>query len=178
MGNACNCISKDKEHEFEAFSRDPRKNPMLVVRVQAAMRKYLASKKVNAIKKSRGVNSAGMPAKSFVEPDRIEPNYDNPLTMQIQQQLGPYQYSQMARDNVPRETRSEQVLENKAKYEGQWSKGTGQRDGQGKQIWPDGSVYEGFWKGDKANGQGRLIHADGDVYEGCLLYTSPSPRDS
>jgi hypothetical protein len=25
-------------------------------------------------------------------------------------------------------------------------------------------LYEGYWKGDKANGHGRLIHADGDVY--------------
>ena len=40
------------------------------------------------------------------------------------------------------------------------------RDGRGKQIWPDGSLYEGFWKNDKANGKGRLIHSDGDVYEG------------
>ena len=36
----------------------------------------------------------------------------------------------------------------------------------GKQIWPDGSLYEGFWHLDKANGMGRLIHSDGDVYEG------------
>lgn len=40
------------------------------------------------------------------------------------------------------------------------------RDGRGKQIWPDGSMYEGFWRHDKANGKGRLIHSDGDVYEG------------
>ncbi len=33
-------------------------------------------------------------------------------------------------------------------------------------MWPDGSKYEGIWRGDKANGKGRLIHADGDVYEG------------
>jgi len=33
-------------------------------------------------------------------------------------------------------------------------------------VWADGSRYEGYWKGDKANGRGRLIHADGDVYEG------------
>jgi hypothetical protein len=42
----------------------------------------------------------------------------------------------------------------------------GSRDGMGKQIWPDGSLYEGFWDKDKANGMGRLIHSDGDVYEG------------
>jgi hypothetical protein len=40
------------------------------------------------------------------------------------------------------------------------------REGRGKQIWPDGSLYEGFWRNDKANGKGRLIHSDGDVYEG------------
>jgi hypothetical protein len=34
------------------------------------------------------------------------------------------------------------------------------------QIWPDGSMYEGYWKNGKANGKGRLIHADGDVYVG------------
>ena len=34
------------------------------------------------------------------------------------------------------------------------------------QIWPDGSMYEGWWQDNKANGRGRLIHADGDVYDG------------
>ena len=29
----------------------------------------------------------------------------------------------------------------------------------------DGSIYEGYWKNDKANGRGRLIHADGDIYD-------------
>lgn len=43
---------------------------------------------------------------------------------------------------------------------------TNEREGRGRQIWPDGSFYEGFWRNDKANGKGRLIHADGDVYEG------------
>lgn len=58
------------------------------------------------------------------------------------------------------------VLENGARYEGQWNVETNQRDGKGVQIWADGSIYEGYWKNDKANGRGRLIHADKDVYEG------------
>jgi len=33
-------------------------------------------------------------------------------------------------------------------------------------VWPDGSMYEGYWMDNKANGKGRLIHADGDVYNG------------
>lgn len=32
-----------------------------------------------------------------------------------------------------------------------------------------GSVYEGYWKNDKANGRGRLIHADKDIYVGDWL---------
>jgi hypothetical protein len=59
------------------------------------------------------------------------------------------------------------MLENGAKYEGEWLKDQeGVRDGRGIQIWLDGSRYEGFWRVNKANGRGRLIHADGDVYEG------------
>lgn len=58
------------------------------------------------------------------------------------------------------------TLENGARYEGEWNEATNMRDGRGVQTWVDGSLYEGFWKNDKANGQGRLIHADGDVYEG------------
>jgi hypothetical protein len=40
------------------------------------------------------------------------------------------------------------------------------REGKGKQIFKDGSIYEGWFKQDKAEGRGRLIHADGDIYEG------------
>ena len=58
------------------------------------------------------------------------------------------------------------ILENGAKYKGQWNANNNKRDGKGQQIWADGSLYEGLWKNDKANGLGRLIHADGDVYEG------------
>ena len=54
---------------------------------------------------------------------------------------------------------------NGALYKGEWSK-EGLRHGKGKQIWDDGSVYEGSWINDHVEGWGRLVHADGDVYEG------------
>jgi hypothetical protein len=34
-------------------------------------------------------------------------------------------------------------LDHKAVFEGQWKNGL--RHGKGKQIWDDGSIYEGYW---------------------------------
>jgi hypothetical protein len=33
-------------------------------------------------------------------------------------------------------------------------------------YWPDGSIFEGYWKYNMAEGKGRLIHSDGDVFIG------------
>lgn len=64
------------------------------------------------------------------------------------------------------EAREIHLLPDNAQYEGEWNKATGERQGKGYQVWSDGSIYEGYWKEDKANGKGRLIHADGDIYDG------------
>lgn len=64
------------------------------------------------------------------------------------------------------ETRPEKILSDGVKYVGEWMSGTNIRAGKGMLIWPDGSVYEGWWKDNKANGRGRLIHVDGSMYQG------------
>ena len=64
------------------------------------------------------------------------------------------------------EFRQSVLLDSNLKYEGQWIANTQIREGRGRQVWKDGSLYEGWFKNDKAQGRGRLIHADGDVYEG------------
>ena len=99
-------------------------------------------------------------------------NYHNVKVIQIKQTLGEFDYGYqkgVGIDQSQLEFRQEQLLENQAKYAGQWMKGTNIRIGKGKQIWPDGSIYEGWWSDNKANGNGRLIHADGDVYNGAWL---------
>jgi len=40
---------------------------------------------------------------------------------------------------------------------------------QGKQVFQDGSVYEGNYKYGKFYGHGRLIHKNGDYYEGAFI---------
>ena len=96
-----------------------------------------------------------------------DPNYQNPKVLEIKDRLGSFNYEPSpADDGVKRKKRALITLENGARYEGEWNELTNKRDGRGYQIWADGSLYEGYWKNDKANGRGRLIHADGDVYEG------------
>ena len=50
-------------------------------------------------------------------------------------------------------------------FQGQW-KEEGVREGLGLLIWPDGSKFLGYWKGDQADGFGVLNHSDGDVFIG------------
>lgn len=56
------------------------------------------------------------------------------------------------------------VLDNGAKYTGQWKQNM--RHGYGTQEWKDGATYTGYWKNDKAHGHGVFHHVSGDRYEG------------
>lgn len=88
------------------------------------------------------------------------------LVMQIRNSLEPFNYEPAMRSDGQRRIKRPLItLDNGAEYEGEWDE-QGRKDGRGVQIWVDGSLYEGYWKNDKANGRGRLIHADGDVYNG------------
>lgn len=40
------------------------------------------------------------------------------------------------------------------------------REGEGMQIWYDGTLYAGQWKNDVINGKGKFWHPNGDSYEG------------
>lgn len=53
------------------------------------------------------------------------------------------------------------------KYTGQWNKTTGMREGQGKEVLPDGTVYEGQFVADQKRGKGKLTWPGGEsFYEG------------
>ena len=68
-----------------------------------------------------------------------------------------------------REPREALYLQNGSVYWGEWRTDSNVREGRGVQVWPDGSLYEGYWKNNKANFYGRLLHKDGDIYQGSWL---------
>jgi hypothetical protein len=60
-----------------------------------------------------------------------EEAYNYPRVNMILRQLGNFDYGIPVDDGVPREKRPLVMLENGAKYEGEWLKGTEIRDGRG-----------------------------------------------
>ena len=54
---------------------------------------------------------------------------------------------------------------NEEGYSGEYND-KGQKDGQGMEWRPDGTIYEGYWGQNKPEGRGRIILAGGDIYEG------------
>ena len=145
-------------------------NIELVIRVQAALRRYHALRKVQRIKLSRHAkNERGENLGYNFEVVYDHPPYKNEIVEQKLIELGEFEYRDQpsqtaANKNIAFVTELDR--KNSGKYTGQIDKKTNKREGRGIQVWPDGSRYDGWWENDMANGYGRLIHADGDVYTG------------
>ena len=111
----------------------------LIVKVQSQFRGFLARKKIRAMQ----VN-AGMDRFHYEEGQQ---DYDNEKVQQIRNELGEFDYDEETNHGEETvEYRAMIELENHAKYDGEWIKGQDIRQGKGRQIWPDGSMYEGWWK--------------------------------
>lgn len=74
----------------------------------------------------------------------------------------PYGYGEMYYKNSLPSSQAGMEFE-QAQYKGNFR--AGQRDGQGKMIWADGSVFDGIWCNDERV-RGRMIMANGFVYDG------------
>jgi len=86
---------------------------------------------------------------------------------------GPFTYLSQDEENEidfgEREPREARLLQNGSVYIGEWLLDSNTREGRGVQVWPDGTLYEGYWKSNKASFYGRLLHKDGDIYQGDWL---------
>ena len=92
------------------------------------------------------------------------PDYSSATIKSIRTRLGDFIYSSID-SQASGLKRGPVMIENGSIYTGEWNSNN-EKHGKGSQVWKDGSLYEGYWIGGKANGRGRLIHSNGDVYEG------------
>jgi len=134
---------------------------VMAIRIQRAVRRYWRKLKSQPLKESSKPNRA-----AAIPDTMADPINENIKVNDVESRLGPFRPDVQLDTTIRREQREPQILDNGARYTGEWSIESSKRDGFGVQVWGDGSKYEGFWRNDKANGKGRLIHADGDVYEG------------
>ena len=176
MGICCVKQSSQDQGEFRRITKDEAatsislyKNNndaiMKIIKIQALIRGYRSRKQFTELKERQ---------KKPVKTSEVDGTADlanmtspNPRVAELEAKLGPFNPSPIPQKSTSkREIRTPAVLNNGAKYSGEWDAETNKRDGFGVQLWADGSKYEGYWKDDMANGRGRLIHVDGDVYEG------------
>lgn len=85
----------------------------------------------------------------------------------IEEKLGIFDVSwEIAEANKTLELRKPITDQDDCIYHGYWNKATNRKEGYGKQFYPTGAIYEGFWKNGKFEGEGRFINETGDYYQG------------
>ena len=176
MGGNCSCLSKTSKEEENEFSVRKKPDPKLflkkILKIQAFYRGYLARKKYYNMRLDSYNFKVCENLKSFAA------QYLNSRFKKIT----PYVYNLEEDFKDPefekRQFRPATQIGNGGTYLGEWYLNIlvkqyiikirigSSRQGKGVQIWPDGSIYEGYWRDNQANIKGRLIHSDGDIYEG------------
>ena len=193
MGNSqCRCYSSEHqiEQKIQSIKNQPneirntskekfipknednelyKNNKQKIIKIQSRIRGFLTKKIYHGklTNNIRAGNNIISNQNRLLKEVQNPPNY---LTKEVQDtltKLGPFKYdpSPPNFDFGKLIKKGPCEIDNQAIYEGEWNENN-HRQGKGKQIWSDGSVYEGYWLNDAAHFRGRLIHSDGDVYEG------------
>ena len=90
--------------------------------------------------------------------------FEKPEIFEKEKQLEEYEYSG-EEDSDILEYRDATIVSDGI-YTGQWIKGTETRQGRGKLVRPNGSLYQGMWLDSSPNGLGRTIYSNCNVYIG------------
>jgi hypothetical protein len=181
MGSKCACLTQalKDEHSLRFAQNSSAVNSSLeeidladLIQLQGVLRGYMDRRKAknlyNTYRNQRAkiykkvpnpeLGSALVVSNLDKVPDFTSKNVQNAI-----KKLGAYRYKQPG-DKVERVSRGPIELSNKAVYIGEWNQRS-ERDGYGMQIWPDSTLYEGYWKADTVL-RGRFIYENGDAYDG------------
>ena len=152
MGICCSS-HPDKKNELKSnlLLGVDKKTITMIVLMQAIVRGHITRKHFNANYKSPFIITSTNP----------KVNVHN-IIQDLFKKLGPF-FSSVNKPILPSKDlkwENGKKINDDATYEGFWNK-EGNRSGYCRQVWADGSLYEGYIESNKAKGKGRLIHADG-----------------
>lgn len=111
----------------------------------------------NKTKKTQFRGAGAAPNTFLEDKENIKDYYSDQVKAKIKE-IGEFKYEDKANDETNIQFFPMKLVDNSVRYEGEWTEDDNKRHGKGIQVWPDGSVYEGYWRHDKAYGKGRLIH--------------------
>jgi hypothetical protein len=95
-----------------------------LIKIQAHIRGFLARKKIKAMHMNAGI---GMGGYTYNPNGEIELNYDNPQVQNIREELGDFVFDQDMNNMGNLEFKPMVQLDNHARYEGEWLRGTDTR---------------------------------------------------
>lgn len=90
--------------------------------------------------------------------------YDTQQTSTREDSLNTIQETSPISQNIVDESVTQSITETNGTYEGE--RVNGKKQGKGKFVWKDGSVYNGNFDNDQINGQGTLTIPNQGTYEG------------
>ena len=130
----------------------------VILRIQAAMKSYLAAKRANATKFG-GYQFKDFNAECFGD-------FTNKTVDKITASYGQYKCNKSigTKYKEKRQFFGMEDQDNGSKYQGEINPLDDVYHGYGTMIWKDGSRYDGWWRNDKPHHHGRLIMANGDMY--------------
>lgn len=89
-----------------------------IVKIQCAFRRHSAVKRVKAMKDVQAVNERAPKPEST--PDQNNNPSENPIVREMEEKFGPFQREDPENDHVERVVRPQAILDNGARYTGQW----------------------------------------------------------
>lgn len=105
--------------------------------------------------------------------DYVTKIHDNDMVKLIYKQLGPFDYFKEKGDEDVEEKSLIDKFDTRRSgnmFRGEIGSTTGKPDGKGMKIFPNGSIYEGFFSNGHTHGFGRGISSKGEVYQGNFNY--------
>jgi hypothetical protein len=171
MGNNCACLrskplendisiyTEAKIHSFLSTFPDKKKCLEKIIFLQSHIRGFQTRKKIQL---NRFIIGKFLP---YLDPDLQYHIAEKSLITQNDIQLL-FQKFQPLNDDIPTVCLKTIEYSNGVQYYGEYNQNNNQKHGRGILKFPDGPIYYGQFKMDKANGKGKLIFKDGEEYDG------------